>query len=103
MEIPYEKADVVDAESTEPDELRKALHAGVIPEAYKDVISDIEIVDRRKTRFSDGLLHHPKHITGNQRYNSRYPHAYNRLKIGKVSPHNIKPVYNKRNDNNTCC
>ena len=46
--IPYEKSDDVNAESTDPDELRKALHAGVIPEAYKDIISDIEIKEVRR-------------------------------------------------------
>ena len=46
--IPYEETDDVNAESTEPDELRKALHAGVIPEAYKDIISDIEIKEVRR-------------------------------------------------------
>ena len=46
--IPYEESDDVNAESTDPDELRKALHAGVIPEAYKDIISDIEIKEVRR-------------------------------------------------------
>lgn len=52
--IPYEKSDDVNAESTDPDELRKALHAGVIPEAYKDIISDIEIKEVRR-KVSDEL------------------------------------------------
>ena len=46
--IPYEESDDVNAESTDPDELREALHAGVIPEAYKDIISDIEIKEVRR-------------------------------------------------------
>lgn len=46
--IPYEESDDVNAECTDPDELRKALHAGVIPEAYKDIISDIEIKEVRR-------------------------------------------------------
>ena len=46
--IPYEESDDVNADSTDPDELRKALHAGVIPEAYKDIISDIEIKEVRR-------------------------------------------------------
>lgn len=46
--IPYEESDDVNADSIDPDELRKALHAGVIPEAYKDIISDIEIKEVRR-------------------------------------------------------
>lgn len=46
--IPYEESDDVNADSTDPDELRKAFHAGVIPEAYKDIISDIEIKEVRR-------------------------------------------------------
>lgn len=52
--VPFEESDDVNAESTEPDELRKALHAGVIPEAYKDIISDIEIKEVRR-KVSDEL------------------------------------------------
>lgn len=43
LEIPYEKA-----ESTDQDELKKALHAGMIPEAYKDAISGIEVKEVRR-------------------------------------------------------
>lgn len=46
LEISYEEAEA-DAGSTEPEELKKALHAGVIPEAYKDVISGIEVKEVR--------------------------------------------------------
>lgn len=52
--VPFEESDDVNAESTEPDELRKALHAGVIPEAYKDIISNIEIKEVRR-KVSDEL------------------------------------------------
>lgn len=48
LEIPYEEADNVDVERTDSDGLKKALHAGMIPEAYKDVISDIEIKEVRR-------------------------------------------------------
>lgn len=51
--VPYEDSDDVDAESTDPDELRKALHAGVVPEAYKDIISDIGVEEVRR-KVSDG-------------------------------------------------
>lgn len=54
IEISYEES-AVHAESTEPEELKKALHAGVIPDAYKDVISDIEVAEvRRKVSDEPG-------------------------------------------------
>lgn len=54
IEISYEGS-AVHAESTEPEELKKALHAGVIPDAYKDVISDIEVAEvRRKVSDEPG-------------------------------------------------
>lgn len=43
LEIWYEEADDINAESTDAEDLKKALHAGVIPEAYEDVITDIEV------------------------------------------------------------
>lgn len=48
LEIPYEEADDTSAESTDVEDLKKALHAGVIPEAYEDVITDIEIKEVRR-------------------------------------------------------
>ncbi len=42
IEISYEEADA-DLSSTKPEELKKALHSGQIPDAYKDIISDIEV------------------------------------------------------------
>lgn len=51
LEISYEKAEV-NAESTDPEEIKKALHAGVIPDAYKDVISDIKVKEVRR-KISD--------------------------------------------------
>ena len=47
LEIPYEEAEA-DPESTAPEELKKALHAGIIPEAYKDVITDMEVKEVRR-------------------------------------------------------
>ena len=50
LEVSYEEADV-DVSSTKAEELSKCLHAGVIPEAYKDVIENIEIKEvRRKVK-----------------------------------------------------
>ncbi len=48
LEIPYEEADDTSAESTDVEDLKKALHAGVIPEAYGDVITDIEVKEVRR-------------------------------------------------------
>lgn len=48
MEIPYEEMAATNAGSTKPEELARLLHAGIIPEAYKDVISDIEIKEVRR-------------------------------------------------------
>ena len=51
LEIPYKEADGINAGSTDAGDLKKALHAGVIPEVYKDVITDIEVTEvRRKVR-----------------------------------------------------
>lgn len=47
VEIDYQES-VVDASSTESEELKKALHAGVIPDAYKEVISDMEVTEVRR-------------------------------------------------------
>lgn len=47
IEIEYQEAEA-DATSTDPEELKKALHAGVIPEAYKEVISDMEVTEVRR-------------------------------------------------------
>lgn len=42
IEIPFEEAEA-DLASTKPEELKKALHSGQVPEAYKDVIQDIKV------------------------------------------------------------
>lgn len=47
LEIDYQEADV-DASSIKADDLCKALHAGIIPEAYKDVINTIEVKEVRR-------------------------------------------------------
>lgn len=66
--IPYEESDDVNAECTDPDELRKALHAGVIPEAYKDIISDIEIKEVRRKVSDEPEADEPaKSIYGTQK------------------------------------
>lgn len=42
IRIPYEEAET-DVESTEPEELKKCLHAGGLPEAYKEVTEDMRV------------------------------------------------------------
>ena len=46
LETGYEKSEC-DPTSTDATELMKCLHAGIIPEAYKDCISDIEVREVR--------------------------------------------------------
>ena len=53
IEIDYWESDV-DASSTESEELKKALHAGVIPDAYKEVISDMEVTEVRRKVGDEG-------------------------------------------------
>lgn len=50
LEIPYEEAEA-DTASTEPAELAKSLHAGKVPEAYKEILSGMEVKEvRRKVK-----------------------------------------------------
>ena len=53
IEIDYWESDV-DASSTEPEKLKKTLHAGVIPDAYKEVISDMEVTEVRRKVSDEG-------------------------------------------------
>lgn len=48
LEIPYKEEAEVDTVSVVPEELKKALHAGQIPEAYKDVISEMKVLEVRR-------------------------------------------------------
>jgi transposase len=48
IEIPYKDAEKIHVKSNDPKELKKALHAGVIPEAYKNVITNIQVKEIRK-------------------------------------------------------
>lgn len=47
IETAYEESGV-NVKSTNPEELKKALHAGVVPDAYKDVITDIRVAEVRR-------------------------------------------------------
>lgn len=50
MEIPYEEAEA-DTASVRPEELKKSLHAGKVPAAYRDVISGMRVEEvRRKVK-----------------------------------------------------
>ena len=52
LEIPYEESDEVDVASTNTEDLKVALHAGEIPKAYKDVISDMKVkINRAKEGY----------------------------------------------------
>jgi transposase len=55
LEISYQEAENVDVESYDSSELKKALHAGFIPDAYKNVISDMKIkeIKRKISEKSD--------------------------------------------------
>ena len=66
LEILYEAAEA-DVTSKEPEEIKKALHAGVIPDAYRGVIEDIEIKEvRRIVSDKDEAKDNPKPIYGTQ-------------------------------------
>lgn len=48
LEIGYEEAGDCDASSIKEEELKKCLHAGVVPEVYTDVIEDMEVAEVRR-------------------------------------------------------
>lgn len=67
MEIPYEETSASDVRSTKPEELSRLLHAGMIPESYGDVISDIEIKEvRRKVTDEKGTGEAENSVYGTQ-------------------------------------
>ena len=47
LEIPYKEAET-DTSSTEPEELKKCLHAGKIPEAYRECITNMKVEEVRR-------------------------------------------------------
>lgn len=65
LEIDFEEKEV-DAESTDPTELKKALHAGIIPEAYKGVISDMEVKEVRRKVSDEPPQEATKSIYGSE-------------------------------------
>ena len=64
LEIPFEESEI-DRFSDSPEELKKCLHAGEIPEAYKDVISKMKVEEvRRKVADSQPEENGKKSIYG---------------------------------------
>ena len=52
VNIPHEEAEETNPESTDPEEISKCLHAGIIPDAYKDVIESA-VVSEKDVRVVD--------------------------------------------------
>ncbi|WP_243135269.1 MULTISPECIES: transposase [Blautia] len=64
IEIPYGEAEA-DTGSTKREELKKRLHAGKVPEAYKDVIADMRVEEvLRKVKEEPEGTEKPKPIYG---------------------------------------
>jgi transposase len=64
LEIPYEESEA-DTGSTKPEELKKSLKDGQIPEVYKTVISDMKIEEvRRKVKDESEALEKAESIYG---------------------------------------
>jgi transposase len=53
IEITYTGAENADSTSTKSEELNKCMHAGIVPEAYKDVIEKMEVVESRKRVYDE--------------------------------------------------
>jgi transposase len=53
IEITYTGAENADSTSTKPEELSKCMHAGIVPDAYKDVIEKMEVVESRKRVYDE--------------------------------------------------
>lgn len=64
LEIFYEESEA-DTESTKPEELKNSLHAGQIPEVYKEVITEMKVEEvRRKVKDESGALEKTESIYG---------------------------------------
>ena len=64
LEMDYIEADDINLESTEAEDIQKALHAGKIPDAYKDVISDIKVKEVRRKVSDEPAQEAEKSIYG---------------------------------------
>lgn len=65
LEIDYVENEV-DVENTDPTELKKTLHAGIVPEAYKNVISDMEVKEVRRKVIDEPPQGATKSIYGSE-------------------------------------
>ena len=65
LEIDYVENEV-DVENTDPTELKKTLHAGIVPEAYKNVISDMEVKEVRRKVIDEPPQEATKSIYGSE-------------------------------------
>lgn len=48
LETAYKKSNDVKPESTKPEELKKCIQAGIVPDVYKDVIKDVKVRDKKE-------------------------------------------------------
>lgn len=57
LEYQYNAADITDEQraSTKPEDLKACLEAGVIPDTYKGILSDAQVVEKRMYDKSDGI------------------------------------------------
>lgn len=64
LELPYE-GNGADPSGTKPEELKKYLHAGKVPEAYKEVLSNMRVEEvRRKVKDGDKASEDVKSVYG---------------------------------------
>lgn len=55
MELEYIPSDEVDISSDIPKDISEALHAGEVPDAYKDIIEDMEVKQVRRRIYDDDI------------------------------------------------
>lgn len=67
LELAYEEAEDADTKSTDPEEIKKCLHAGKMPEVYEGVIDEIGVKEvRRKVKEKKEKTEKPGSIYGTQ-------------------------------------
>lgn len=65
LQVEYEEAEA-DTTGTSPEELKKALHAGQIPEVYKDVIGEMTVKEVRRLVKEDDDEKNPESVYGDE-------------------------------------
>lgn len=65
LEISYEEAEA-NEKSNNPEEIKKCLHAGVIPEVYKDIISGMEVKTVRRKDLDSEKIESEKSVYGTE-------------------------------------